>query len=58
LLVDGPASVEVVSGKVEVFANTLKEAQRVLVRDGKSLPLYATESSVLEFFLGAMAAVK
>jgi polynucleotide 5'-hydroxyl-kinase GRC3/NOL9 len=56
--VDGPASVEVVSGKVEVFANPLKETQRILVREGKRLPFYASESSVLEVLLGANAAVK
>ncbi len=58
LLVDGPASVELVSGKVEVFANPLKENQRILVREGKRLPFYAVESSVLEVLLGANASVK
>jgi polynucleotide 5'-hydroxyl-kinase GRC3/NOL9 len=58
LLVDGPASVQLLSGKAEVFANPIKENQRIVVREGKRLPLYTAEISVFEVMLGANAAVK
>jgi polynucleotide 5'-hydroxyl-kinase GRC3/NOL9 len=57
LLVDGPASVQIVSGKAEVFANLLKEDQRVVVREGKRMPFYVAETSQFNLMLGANAAV-
>jgi polynucleotide 5'-hydroxyl-kinase GRC3/NOL9 len=53
--VDGPASVELISGKAEVFGNPLKEAKRVLVREGKRMPFYAPETAVVNIMLGANA---
>jgi polynucleotide 5'-hydroxyl-kinase GRC3/NOL9 len=57
LLVDGPASVQLVTGKAEVFANPLKETQRVVVREGKRMPFYVSEAAVFSVLLGANAAV-
>lgn len=57
MLIDGPASVELVSGKAEVFARPLQEAQRVLIRDGKRMPFYATENAQFNVMLGANAVV-
>ncbi len=57
LLVDGPASVQLVTGKAEVFSNPLKEGQRVVVREGKRLPFLASEISVFNVLLGANAAM-
>jgi len=57
MLVDGPASVQLVSGKAEVFGNPLKESKRVLVREGKRMPFFAVEASVFNVMLGANAAV-
>jgi polynucleotide 5'-hydroxyl-kinase GRC3/NOL9 len=56
LLVDGPASVELISGKAEVFGNQLKVAKKVLVREGKRMPFYAPKDAVLNIMLGANAA--
>jgi len=57
MLIDGPASVELVSGKAEVFARPLQEAQRVLIRNGKRMPFYASENAQFNVLLGANAAV-
>ncbi len=57
LLVDGPASVQLVTGKAEVFAKPLKETQRVLVREGKRMPFFVSEASEFDVLLGANAAI-
>ena len=57
LLVDGPASVQILSGKVEVFGKPLIAEQRVVVRKDKRKPFYATETAVLNVLLGANAAI-
>jgi polynucleotide 5'-hydroxyl-kinase GRC3/NOL9 len=53
MLVDGPASVRLVSGKAELFGYPMKEAQRVLVREGKRLPFFIHEQSTFDVMLGA-----
>lgn len=58
LLVDGPAFVQIMSGKAETFGKPLKETQRVMVRRGKRKPFYATEPLCLNLMLGANSAVK
>ncbi len=58
LLVDGPASVQLITGKAEVFGNPLKEEQRVVVREGKRQPFYTQETSIFNVQLGANAAIK
>ena len=56
LLVDGPASLQIMSGRAETFGKSLKENQRVIVREGKRKPFYAIEPLVLNVLLGASAA--
>ncbi|MCL5876497.1 MAG: hypothetical protein M1540_01635 [Candidatus Bathyarchaeota archaeon] len=58
LLVDGPASVQLVTGNAEVFGYPLREEQRILVREGKRQPFYTVETSVFNVLLGANAAVQ
>ncbi len=53
MLVDGPASVRLVSGKAEVFGYQMKESQRVLIREGKRLPFFINEKSTFDVSLGA-----
>lgn len=53
LLVDGAASVLVISGKVEVFGCLLKEGAKIVVREGKRLPFFTLEKAVLDVSLGA-----
>ncbi len=55
ILVDGPASVRLVSGKVEVFGAQIKEMKRVLIREGKRLPFFVREKAVLDISLGVNA---
>lgn len=58
LLVNGPASVKVLSGKAEVFGYTLKEAQQAIVREGKRQPFHVLEKAELQVSLGANAGVQ
>jgi hypothetical protein len=52
LLVDGPASVSVVSGKVEAFGFSVKDARRIVIREGKRLPLAVLETTNFDILLG------
>lgn len=58
LLVDGPASVQVASGKVEVFGYQVKDSSKVVVREGKRLPFFVVEKAVFDVSLGANASVQ
>jgi polynucleotide 5'-hydroxyl-kinase GRC3/NOL9 len=58
LLVDGPASVAVVSGKVEVLGFPVKCARRVVVREGKRLPFFTLETASFDISLGENALVE
>lgn len=58
LLVDGPASVTVNSGKVEVFGSVISETGKVVVREGKRLPFVVQEKAVLDTSLGENAALE
>ena len=55
LLVDGPASVTMLSGKAEVFGSKIKEKQKIVIREGKRLPFTVEEISIFEISLGAEA---
>jgi polynucleotide 5'-hydroxyl-kinase GRC3/NOL9 len=57
MLVDGPASVRLVSGKAEVFGYLMKESQRVLVREGKRLPFFVGEKTTFDVSLGANSGI-
>jgi polynucleotide 5'-hydroxyl-kinase GRC3/NOL9 len=58
LLVNGPASVKVLTGKVEVFGYYVKENQNAIVREGKRLPFFAVEKTEFNVSLGPNAAVE
>jgi polynucleotide 5'-hydroxyl-kinase GRC3/NOL9 len=58
LLVDGPASVRLESGRAEVFGYHIKVASRIVVREGKRLPFAALEKAVFDVSLGANASVQ
>jgi polynucleotide 5'-hydroxyl-kinase GRC3/NOL9 len=57
LLVDGPASAKLVSGKAVVFGCPVKVSQRIVVREGKRLPFFALEKAVFDVSLGPNASV-
>jgi polynucleotide 5'-hydroxyl-kinase GRC3/NOL9 len=58
LLVDGPASVTVVSGKAEVFGSILGSSSKVVIREGKRLPFVVTEKASFQISLGENASVE
>ncbi len=52
LLVDGPSSITLISGSASALGSKLREGCRVIVRNGKRLPVEAEEDSVLDLRLG------
>jgi polynucleotide 5'-hydroxyl-kinase GRC3/NOL9 len=58
LLVDGPASVLVVSGRVEVFGFSVKDASRIVIREGKRLPFAVLETTNFDISLAENASAK
>jgi polynucleotide 5'-hydroxyl-kinase GRC3/NOL9 len=58
LLLNGPSSVKIISGNVEVFGNVIKESQQVIVREGKRQPFHALEKTECDISLGANATVQ
>ena len=58
LLVDGPASVLVVSGKAEVLGFPVKGTRRIVVREGKRLPFFVAETASFDISLGENASVE
>ena len=58
LLVDGPASVTVTSGKVAVFGSVISGAVKVVIREGKRLPFAVEETAAFEIALGDTASAE
>jgi polynucleotide 5'-hydroxyl-kinase GRC3/NOL9 len=56
LLVDGPASVTITSGRVEIFGSTSGSASKVVIREGKRLPFAVSETATVNIALGENAA--
>ena len=57
LLVDGPASVSLISGKLNVLGAPLKVGEKLVVREGKRLPLWVKKRANVELMLGEGASV-
>jgi len=57
LLVDGPASVNVLSGEVEVFGAMLKTGVQMVIREGKRIPLEVKAKAEFDLTLGEKAVV-
>jgi len=58
LLVDGPASVIVTSGTVEVFGSVISGTAKVVIREGKRLPFAVKETAAFEIALGDTASAE
>lgn len=58
LLVDGPASVMVVSGKVEVLGSLVSNTSKTIIREGKRLPFTVEEKATFDISLGENANVE
>ena len=52
LLVDGPASVSLLSGKISVLGAPLRISEKLIIREGKRLPLWVKTRATLELLLG------
>jgi polynucleotide 5'-hydroxyl-kinase GRC3/NOL9 len=57
LIVDGPASVQLVSGSAEVFGHRIKQS-KILVREGKRLPFFVSAEALFNISLGAGASIQ
>jgi len=55
ILVDGPASVKVTSGRVEVFGSIVGGASKVVIREGKRLPFVVEDKATFDISLGENA---
>jgi polynucleotide 5'-hydroxyl-kinase GRC3/NOL9 len=55
LLIDGPASVTLMSGRVEVFGSIVNVGNKVVIREGKRLPFTVEEKATLNISLGENA---
>jgi polynucleotide 5'-hydroxyl-kinase GRC3/NOL9 len=58
VLVDGPASVKLLSGEISVFGAPLKLEENIIVREGKRLPFWVTTRAIIELLIGEGASVK
>lgn len=52
LLIDGPASVEVLSGKTNVLGATVRKGEKLVVREGKRVPFETNKRTVFDLMLG------
>jgi polynucleotide 5'-hydroxyl-kinase GRC3/NOL9 len=57
LLVDGPASVTLLSGKISVLGAPLQKEENLVVRQGKRLPLWVKKKVTVELMLGEGASI-
>lgn len=58
LLVDGPASVTVTSGRAEIFGSLIVETAKVVIREGKRLPFAVEEAATFDISLGDAASIE
>jgi polynucleotide 5'-hydroxyl-kinase GRC3/NOL9 len=58
LLVDGPASIRLLSGKSEVLGFSVKDSRRIVIREGKRLPFFTAETTTFDVSLGENASVE
>jgi polynucleotide 5'-hydroxyl-kinase GRC3/NOL9 len=58
LLIDGPASVTLASGKAEVFGSSLQSGNRVVIREGKRLPFFIEETATVDVSSGEGSVVE
>jgi polynucleotide 5'-hydroxyl-kinase GRC3/NOL9 len=52
ILVDGPASVEILSGKVNILGATAKKGERLIIREGKRAPFEVDKRASFDLTLG------
>ena len=52
LLVDGPASVSLLSGKITILGAVLKAGEKIVIREGKRVPFGARKRATFDLMLG------
>ena len=52
LLVDGPASVSLLSGKVGILGAALKVGEKIVIREGKRIPFGVSKKATFDLMLG------
>jgi len=57
LLLDGPASVTLLSGEVEILGAQLKTDSKMVIREGKRVPLEVRQKAEFDLLLGEKATV-
>jgi len=57
LLIDGPASLLLLKGNVSILGATLKMGERIVIREGKRLPLEVKRPSLLDLRMGENASL-
>jgi polynucleotide 5'-hydroxyl-kinase GRC3/NOL9 len=55
LLIDGPASVTLASGKAEVLGSDMNTTNRIVIREGKRLPFAVEETATFDIAFGENA---
>jgi len=56
LLVDGPASVNYISGEVNILGAKLGKGEKVVIREGKRVPFMVMKKATFDLALGEDAA--
>ncbi len=57
LLLDGPASVTLLSGSAEILGGQFKVGSKMIIREGKRVPLEVKEKAEFELLLGEKATI-
>jgi len=58
LLVDGPASVSLISGEAAIFGATVKAGEKIVIREGKRIPFEVRKKASFDLMLGEDASVE
>ncbi len=58
LLVDGPACLTLLKGNTEIFGTPLKAGEKLVIREGKRMPLEVERKAVFELTLGKEGSVE
>ena len=58
LLVDGPASVSLLSGQISILGAPFKVGEKIVIRDGKRVPFGIMKKATFELMLGEGASFK
>jgi len=58
LLVDGPASVSIISGEAAILGATVRSGEKIVIREGKRIPFEVRKKASFDLMLGEDASVE